>query len=223
MAYPDYMALGLLPPANDQPVAYGRDVISEAHERQILLNLLFGRLTPDDMRAWRNTYTPHGETVVAHYGPNAPELTTAGAFAGHIVATAQLASSAVGYDELGVFDEVLGLLGLADDEDEDEVQTPEFDPFAHPSGVSTDPDMGLQGRPFFDEPFEAPAPMPPVVYAPGRNPADRAVYGWQDDTLAGLADALGPSITSVSRLGGPFAGYTPDALTARLRELVRRA
>lgn len=72
------------------------------------------------------------------------------------------------------------------------------------AGRPTAPDFGLFGQ--------MPMPMPPTQPDASFAPA----------TMNGLADALGPDVSSVSRLGGPFAGYTPDMLTRRLQELVRR-
>ena len=208
MTYEEYMSLGLLP-ANDPQAVQApvqRDALSEAHSLQIMLNAMFAPPPPTQLYPFGNYYGPGG---TPHYGVLPNLLTSEGAFAGHVVNEAVAAPTehfAEPYP-IDAFDELFGSTEPPAD--------PEYDPFAHPTGISTDPGMG-----FFDEAHTAPAIAPDMLEQ--EYLSNPQVYGW-DDSIAGVADLLGPSVSQVSRLGGPFAGYSPDALTSRLRELVRRA
>lgn len=213
MEYEQFLALGLLPEndpaAAGQPVGApaNRDALSEAHQLQLMLGLM-SMAEPDDLHPFGN-YRVNG---VDHYGVLPNVLTAEGAFAGHVTREALTAPPPLSEASYADFnpdgpDDVLTYLGLDAAPAEPE---PPADPFYDPSGVSRDPDMDL---------FAGGLPAP-YVEPQGANPE---FGGFTPDTISSLEDVLGPDVSSVARLGGPFAGYSPDQLTARLRDLVRRA
>lgn len=153
------------------------------------------------------------------------DLTSAGAFAGHISKEALRPATPTGLDPFAddlLTDDPFGLtdiMGMDTVFEEAWEENLAYDEALNSDmGISTDPTLGLFDTGEYDLPFyhgEASDLNTSPRY-------DNAV-GFEDSTIAGLADALGPDFSSVSRLGGPFAGYGPDELTSRLRSLVKQA
>lgn len=203
MTYDEFMSLGLLQDGTQEPPPpVNRDTISEAFKLQVAMNMLLGNNRAAPLVSPDTTYG------------NVPIMSSERGFAGHIaqqaVAALPLSTANEWLPDTSPYDtSAASMLGLEGEDDAPPMLGPPPQP-DNINGITTDPNVGL-----FDEYAPAPTASDPLL-----NP--QVSGGFLPQTMNGLADALGPDISSVSRLGGSFDGYTPDMLTRRLQELVRR-
>lgn len=196
MTYEDFMTMGLLPDSTqEQMLPATRDTISEAFKLQMLLNMVFGEQRHEAQEGEEDDDA--GGAVLT---PNT--LTAERGFAGHMAKQAMPISPSAYYTAEGYNTSAEDMLFGGAEEDGMSAE----------HGRPTDPGLGLFA-PMNDMP-------PPAAFSPA-GPTDHEL-AFSPQTMNGLADALGPDVSSVARLGGPFAGYTPDMLTRRLQELVNR-
>ena len=223
--YDTYRSLALLPDGEDRPV-YSRDALSDAHKVQLMLGLM-SLNDYSELYGWG----PYYNGPWPHYGVMSPAT-----IFNDIAHDARMlpnpnAEFAATYidDPFAVQEQVMDLLGLSDgDEDDDEDDAEDYTRLTTSRGIDTRPDIGLgyggEGYPaLLDDDITAPAVLP---YDPtpvqSLRPLHPDVYNVPTSVMRGLANVLGPDVSSVSRLGGGFAGYSNDELAQRLRSLVRR-
>lgn len=208
-----------------QPMGNGvatRDALSEAHQMQLLLDMLH------DTHTGVRHHGPQVHVEINHSGVTVPSYASAASDGPHgfakSIADKFPSTSLISAPEK--VDDLLDIFRSMDMEQLDDGPRERYsdtgmDEPVNPviSGVTTDPSVDFLAAP----PALGFADMAGVSgFTPESAQTDQFT-GFSSDVLGPLADALRPDIADVSRLGGGFAGYTePDRMLERIRQLVRQ-